>query len=112
MAWAKPCFANVAYKIEELLIICTFYCMNKELKEQKVRGTIGTSFFLFCRGGMAVECDWSASELPPYCVPHSRLSQAKTFIFLWLLAHNIIKIALRTMGAGSIFCVVHNDLGT
>lgn len=35
IAWAKPFFANIAYKIEGILIICTFYCMNKELKEQK-----------------------------------------------------------------------------
>lgn len=79
VAWAEPCFPNIVYKIVDILVICTFYCMNKEL-EQKARGRIGTSTFssrfpltlLWRWDGQLVEWDWSAAELPPYCAAHSQ----------------------------------------
>lgn len=76
-------------KIVGILVICTFYCMNKELEEQKARGEIGTSTFssrfllalLWRWDGQLVEWDWSASQLPPYCASHSRACQAEGFFY-------------------------------
>lgn len=87
VAWAKPCFPNIVYKIEDILVIRTLYCVNKELEEQKVRGRIGILFptHSFVEVGWAVEWDWSASALPLYCGSHSRVSQAEGLLLFFII---------------------------
>lgn len=64
VAWAEPCFPNIVYQIEGILVIRTFYCVNKELEEQKARGRIGTStfsFFISFPAHSSVEVRWAVS---------------------------------------------------
>lgn len=115
VAWAKPFFPDFSYKTEGILVICTFSCVNKELEEQKVRSRIGTraSSHSSVEVGRAVEREWSASELPPYCVSYSRISQAEGFLLcflsFWFAA---LCIALRTVSVGLICWAVHDNLET
>lgn len=97
------------------MVSCTFSCMNKELEEQKVRSRIGTraSSCSSVEVGRAVEREWSASELPPYCVSYSRISQAEGFLLRFLsFWFTAFCIALRTVSAGLICWAVHNNLRT
>ena len=92
--------------------------MNKELEEQKVRSRIGTRTFSTSSHsavevGWAVEREWSASELLPYCVSYSRISQAEGFLLCFLsFWFTAFCIALRAVSVGLICWAVHNNLGT
>lgn len=45
LAWAKPCFPNIVYKIEDILVIRTLYCVNKELESRKWEAGLAFPFW-------------------------------------------------------------------
>lgn len=118
IAWAKPFFSNIVYKIQGILVY-PYLLLDEGHDECKIGGRVGTrtfssgSFSLFCGGGMGSGI-WlvrlrAASLL---CVSQqSKPSRRISFIFhsFWLVA---FFIGLRTIRVGLIFCAVCNNLGT
>lgn len=56
-------------------------------------------------GGQLVAWDWSASELPPHCVSHSRACQAEGFFYFSALIASLHGFQNPKSGVDILCCV-------